>query len=348
MRVRSSMWIRELLSLVLVLVVLGNVLMPAISAMGTTNEVANEVLLKRVVVASIDGKGKLLLNITWVNQTIVFGTCSGNCSCVCSGSGMCPIMPYSVDINVIYNVSVKGESLELLKITVYNESYSYSSYILIYNVRHKQYNLSVVTEIIPINNTNLFITTVNIDPRDDKAQPIADIVFLVNKTTLANHYRLISNVLNEIRKQDSNTNWIWNKVRIELNNLAKKIERNLAEYNVEGIGITTVMDGTVCIFPVSGMPPIIIYIITFECLDPRAPDWVLVMSCCVSLYSIVAECTYACISSGGLGCIVCISIGAMQVGTALAGCYGNCPAMNVCLKALWIFGWITIACTRLW
>jgi len=93
-----------------------------------------------------------------------------------------------------------------LKVMVYNESTSYSFYVLVYRAERNQYNLSVVTEIMPLNNTNLFITMVNIDPRDDKAQPVADIVFLVNKTTLANHYRLISDVLNEIRRQDI-TNW---------------------------------------------------------------------------------------------------------------------------------------------
>jgi len=242
---------------------------------------------------------------------------------------------------VIYNVSKKGESLELLKITVYNESFSHSSYILIYNVRHNRYNLSVVTEIIPINNTNLFITTVNIDPRDDKAQPIADIVFLVNKTTLANHYRLISDVLNEIRKQDS-TSWIWNKVRIELNNLAKKIERDLAGYNVNGIGIATAMDGTVCAFQLSAYFPWII--ITFECLNPLVPDWELILKCCASLYVAVTVCALTCAGSAGLGCIACIIGGVYGVADALTDCYHECPAMNVCVRVLWI----TIACTRLW
>jgi len=49
-------------------------------------------------------------------------------------------------------------------------------------------------------------------------------------------------VLNEIRKND-NTSWVWNKVRVNLKELARKIERNLAEYNVEGIGSTVIADG---------------------------------------------------------------------------------------------------------
>jgi len=242
---------------------------------------------------------------------------------------------------VVHNVSGEGESLELLKVTAYNESTSYSFYVLVYRAEHEQYNLSVVTEIIPlINNTNLFITAVNIAPRSDKAQPVADVVFLVNKTTLADHYRLIGEVLNEIRRRDD-TSWIWNKVRIELNNLAKRVERDLVEYNVVGIGIATVMDGvTVCVFP----PTWWLYV-TFECLDPRAPYWDLVDVCCFAFYVAVAVCTLTCIESGGLGCIACI-IGAIYGGwSALRACQRDCPAMDVCLKVL---GWITIVCARVW
>jgi len=101
--------------------------------------------------------------------------------------------------------------------------------------------MSVFTRIMPVNNTNLFMTMVNIDPRDDKAVSVADIVFFTNKTTLADHYKLLGEVLNEVRKND-NTNWIWNKVRVELNELAKTVERNLADYNVEGAGIAFVID----------------------------------------------------------------------------------------------------------
>lgn len=51
----------------------------------------------------------------------------------------------------------------MLSITVHNESFSYSFYVLAYDVEHKQYKLSVVTRIVPLNNTNLFMTMVNID-----------------------------------------------------------------------------------------------------------------------------------------------------------------------------------------
>jgi len=117
-------------------------------------------------------------------------------------------------------------------------------------------------------------------------------MFLVNKTTLADHYRLLGDVLNEIRKNDT-TSWIWNKVRIELNNLAKKIERDLAEYNAVGIGIATAMDEvTVCVFQLQWP-----YIITFEYLDPRASQLQLVYECCASLYAAAVGCALGCIGS---------------------------------------------------
>jgi len=126
---------------------------------------------------------------------------------------------------------------------VHNESFSYSFYVLGYQVEREQYNLTVVTRIMSVNDTNFFTTVVNIDPRDDKAVSVADIVFFTNKTTLADHYKLLGDVLNEIRKND-NTSWVWNKVRIELNELAKKVERDLAEYNVEGAGIAITIDAS--------------------------------------------------------------------------------------------------------
>jgi hypothetical protein len=159
--------------------------------------------------------------------------------------------------------TVASESLKLLNVTIYNESFSYSFHVLAYKVEKEQYNLTVVTRIMPLNDTNFFTTVVNIDPRDDKAVPAMDFVFLTNRTTLADHYRLIGDVLNEIRKKDE-TKWVWSKVRIELNELAKTVERDLAEYNVEGYSISAIADGywdcwAQCMAqectPIPGVPP---------------------------------------------------------------------------------------------
>jgi len=236
-------------------------------------------------------------------------------------------MPYSVDINEIYNVSER-ESLKLLNITVYNESFSYSFYVLVYNARHNQYNLSVVTRIIPLNDTNLFMTMVNIDPRDDKAQPVADIVFFTNKTNLADHYRLIGKVLNEIRNNDE-TKWIWNKVKIELNDLARKVERDLAEYNVEGAGFSTVVDGFLdCLYDCAGRLMGILGCAA-TCASCPESGWSCLL-CAVCLCN-AGCCVGKCASEEPWGIAFCASMKVQCIlgnqGACLInlGCEGHCP-----------------------
>jgi len=51
--------------------------MPVMAA----SEVSSEILLRRVVLASLDEKEKLQLNVIWINQTINFGNKSCTSSC---------------------------------------------------------------------------------------------------------------------------------------------------------------------------------------------------------------------------------------------------------------------------
>jgi len=82
-------------------------------------ETADEILLKRVVVASMNEKGKLLLNVTWINETLNLGNMScPNGSCCACENDTCPAMLYSVDVGEVYNVSEKGNMLRLMNITV--------------------------------------------------------------------------------------------------------------------------------------------------------------------------------------------------------------------------------------
>ena len=97
---------------------------------------------------------------------------------------------------------------------------------------------------------------------------------------------------------------------------------------------------TVCVFPLNYALHI-----TFDCLEPRAPLWVIVGACCASLYSIVVGCATACIASGGLACIGCIIAGILGSWASLAGCYGFCPKMNVCIK---LVGVVSLMCARAW
>lgn len=257
-------------------------------------------------------------------------------SCVCE-ENTCPATLYSVDVNEVYNVSLKGESLKLLNVTIHNESLSYSFHILAYLVEEQQYNLSVMTRIMPINDTNLFTTIVNIDPRDDKAKPVADVVFFTNETTLADHYRLLGKVLSEIRKNDE-TSWIWNKVRLELNELAKKVERDLEGYNVEGFGIAAIADGvTICIVPLTPLIEL-----RLECrTNPSPPTWMAIITCCGVFYGTLLGCTAACLGGQVTACVGCLA----GPGAVFSACSSVCPQMDLCAYTL---GTVKIGCWGLW
>jgi hypothetical protein len=97
-----------------------------------------------------------------------------------------------------------------------------------------------------IGSENHFVTTISVAPKDEKKfAPFADIIEIKSKTTLAEHYRILAKVLNEIRKHED-TSWVWNKAKNELNYLSRVVERDLAEYNVEGEGSAIVIDSSGC------------------------------------------------------------------------------------------------------
>jgi hypothetical protein len=151
---------------------------------------------------------------------------------------------YQVETNEIYSHSAKGKDLRFNEIKIYNKAASLSFYILSYFAETATYNFSLVTRIINQNGENYFVTTINVAPKDSKRfAPFADIIEVKSKTTLAEHYRVLAKVLNEMRKQDE-TNWIWNKAKNELNYLSRVIERDLGEYNLEGIGSAIVIDSS--------------------------------------------------------------------------------------------------------
>ncbi len=93
-------------------------------------------------------------------------------------------------------------------------------------------------------NENYFVTAINVAPKDEKKfAPFADVIEIKSKVKLSEHYRILAEVLNEIRKQDE-TSWIWNKAKLELSYLSRVVEKNLAEFNVEGKGIGSIIDQT--------------------------------------------------------------------------------------------------------
>ncbi|MEM4566698.1 MAG: hypothetical protein QXD49_08930, partial [Archaeoglobaceae archaeon] len=82
----------------------------------------------------------------------------------------------------------------------------------------------------------------DVAPKDEKKfAPFADVIEIKSKAKLSEHYRILAEVLNEIRKQDE-TSWIWNKAKLELSYLSRVVERNLAKFNVEGKGSAMIVD----------------------------------------------------------------------------------------------------------
>lgn len=218
----------------------------------------------------------------------------------------------------------------MLSITVYNESFSYTFYVLGYQVEKQQYNLTVVTRIMSVNNTNLFMTMVNIAPKDGKKfAPFADIIEIKSKTTLAEHYRILAKVLNEIRKGDD-TSWVWNKAKNELSYLSRVVERDLAEYNIEGYGWAMAVDDYSACSHLCSLPCSLA--ITSACAIIGG-GWIGAIICAIGSAVVCgAGCDYACGEDPNL-----------ITGGCSAGCslvvYGICSkfapfAKSLCQKAI--------------
>jgi len=217
---------KKLLSVLLAFVMLSSVVSPAMAVTETTTEI----LLKRVVVASLDEKGKLQLNVTWVNQTISFG----NMSCACEND-TCPAMLYSVDVEEVYNNSKENEKLTFLNINIHNETSEYIMHVLVYKAERGNYNFTLVTRIFTDPETGeykFFLTGINIAPKGEKSLPVGDIIVTTENLTLSEYYWTLSRVLMELRKNDD-TQWIWGHVAKELKHLSQLVKKELPEYDQE-------------------------------------------------------------------------------------------------------------------
>ncbi|AIG98577.1 Firmicute eSAT-6 protein secretion system EssA [Archaeoglobus fulgidus DSM 8774] len=240
--------LKKVLSLVLVLVMLSSSVVPVMAASDAEKCScgACEITLKRVVEVELAKNGKTILNVTEINQSLsewFAENFEGSFSCA---DGSCLAFDYQLEIKELLNLSKNNKELKLLEIKVYNETTSHEFKLLSYFAQTATYNLSLITRIMEIDGENYFVTTINVAPKDDKKfAPFADIVEIKSKTTLAEHYRILAEVLNQIRKGDE-TGWVWNKAKNELSYLSRVVEREMGEYNVEGYAAATTMDIDAC------------------------------------------------------------------------------------------------------
>ncbi|WP_297435978.1 hypothetical protein [Thermococcus sp.] len=305
----------------------------------------SSVTFRRAVVAWYDERGRLQMNVTWVNKTIDFANLT-NSSCACHNSSSCTsnlTANFNVSVVTLYNMTKKHEQLLFFGITLYNETFNYTMYALVYRAERSQYNFTLVTKILTDKLHGgywIYLTTMNIAPNDEnKVVPVGDTIVTKDNLTLSEYYWTLNKVLMKLRRGDE-TNWVWGRSAYELRHLSHLVRLRLHKYDrYETIGVTVSMDSlTACEFPLN---PLIS--IKFICTQPKAPSWVIVGACCGVLYGIVITCTAACLT--GTGCLACIAAGAFGSWGALAGCYGYCPSMQVCIYTL---GFIKVKCGTLW
>ncbi|MDI9609694.1 MAG: hypothetical protein QFX36_00005, partial [Archaeoglobales archaeon] len=241
----------------------------------------SEITLKRIVEVEIAKNGKAILNITEVNKSLSEWIAENFKESSCQDQS-CLAFDYQVEIKEIYNYSNNGKKLTFSELKVYNATASFDFKVLSYFAETATYNLSLVTRMIQVEGENYFVTAINLAPKDEKKfAPFADVIELKSKAKLSEHYRILAEVLNEIRKQDE-TSWIWNKAKLELGYLSRVVERNLAEFNVEGKGNALVIDALiVCVVSLNPTgSPLPMFYVTLECLDPRDSYQSIVWNCC--------------------------------------------------------------------
>ncbi|MDV3103084.1 halocin C8-like domain-containing protein [Thermococcus waiotapuensis] len=302
---------------------------PQAMGMGASN---SSVTFRRAVVAWYDEKGKLDMNVTWVNKIIDFTNLTNN-SCVCSN---CSASNASANINVsvvtLYNMTEKREQLLFFGLNFYNGTFNYTMYALVYHAERSQYNFTLVTRIFTDPETGgyrVFVTGMNIAPNDeDRVVPVGDVIITADNLTLSEYYWTLGRVLMGLGRHDV-TKWIWDKSAHELRHLSHLVRLKIPEYNQEkAVGIALTFDFSVgC----TGC----IALAGFLCT---------VLAEGVSGY---LACTKACtpfcvgfIGAGGIGFIICMGVCGTTCNTLLrviigAGTYTACQigGAYICEKA---------------
>ncbi|ASJ01130.1 hypothetical protein [Thermococcus gorgonarius] len=310
---------------------------PQAMAMSTNN---SSITFRRAVVAWYDEKGKLQMNVTWINKVVNFTNLTNGCPL--HESNVTPKV--NVSVVTLYNITEENDQLLFFRLNFYNSTFNYTMYALVYRAERSQYNFTLITRILTDKKGGywLFVNDMNIAPKDEnRILPVGDVIVVKNNLTLSEYYWTLNKVLMELRKHDE-TKWIWDRSAYELRHLSHLVKLKLPEYNIyKTVGISITMDDSVtaCVFPLNSLISI-----KFICTQPEAPSWVIAGACCASLYAIVIGCASACVLSGGAACIACIAGGVFASWASLSGCYGYCPSMQVCVYVLWF----KVTCGTLW
>ncbi|CAI1492668.1 conserved exported protein of unknown function [Thermococcus nautili] len=241
-------WRKTTFGVVLVFMVLSLQLIAAPQAMAMSTNNAS-VTFRRAVVAWYDDKGKLQMNVTWVNATLNLTNLTHS-PCACQNASSCGAFNVSAHLNVsittLYNMTRKHEQLLFIKVTVYNATFNYTIYNLVYRAERSQYNFTLITKILTDPKTGkytVFVTGMNIAPDDkNRAVPVGDTVLVLGNLTLSDYYWTLNKVLMKLRRGDE-TSWIWDRSAYELRHLSHLVRLKLPEYNGKtNLGYAIVID----------------------------------------------------------------------------------------------------------
>jgi len=151
-------------------------------------------------------------------------------------------------ISSIVKITEGDGELHFVRI-VYNDNVgnkNYTVYLLKYIVEYKDYNVTILTRIFTHpedhNSYVMFQTIVNIEPKD-YALPVGDVIVILNKTSLSEHYKILAKTLKRLSLIEKETKDIWKPLAENLERLAKMVEKYLNEYNKEAYSSALVFDG---------------------------------------------------------------------------------------------------------
>ncbi len=234
-------WRKTAFSLFLVAMVLSLQLIaaPQAMAMSTNN---TSITFRRAVVAWYDDKGRLQMNVTWINKVVNFTNLTKGCPL--HKSNVTPKV--NVSIVTLYNMSEKREQLLFFRLNFYNSTFNYTMYALVYRAERSQYNFTLVTRIFTDPKTGAYrayLTGMNIAPKDeDRVVPVGDTIITADNLTLSEYYWTLNKVLMNLRRHDE-TAWVWGRSSFELRHLSQLVRLKLPEYNQEKAeGLAVVMD----------------------------------------------------------------------------------------------------------
>ncbi len=194
-------WKKMTFGVVLVFMVLSLQLIAAPQAMAMSTSNAS-VTFRRAVVAWYDDKGRLEMNVTWVNATLNLTNLTHS-PCACQNASSCGAFNMSAHVNVsittLYNMTRRHEHLLFVKVTAYNATFNYTIYNLVYRAERSQYNFTLITKILTDPKTGkytAFVTAMNIAPDNkNRAVPVGDTVLVLGNITLSDYYWTLNKVL---------------------------------------------------------------------------------------------------------------------------------------------------------